>query len=207
MKKVNGILCLMFVSFFAAAQPGVGIKGGVNLTNIYTDAGSLSNNVKESLDSRTGFVFGVWGRVGQKVFLQPEVLVASRGGEVEIQPSGGGNSQFVDIKYTNLDIPVLIGFRPVKFLRVMAGPVATLKLNEDKKLRDALGDYTSNTGDIFKNATYGYQVGVGVNLLGFELDLRKDGSLSDININQFAGDPQFSQRANGWQLTLAKKIL
>jgi hypothetical protein len=207
MKKVSVIITLIMVSFVVKAQPGVGIKGGVNLSNIYTDAGSFGNNIKESLETRTGYVFGVWGRVGTKLYLQPEVLLVSRGGQVEIQPFGGGGPEFVDVKYTNLDIPLLVGFRPFKFLRVMAGPVATIKLNEDKKLREALGEYTSNTGEVFKNSSYGYQLGVGLKILGFELDLRKDGSLSDINMSQFAGDPQFSQRANGWQLTLAKKIL
>lgn len=207
MKQISVIVTLLMVSFFANAQPGIGLKAGMNLSNIYTDAGSLGNNIMESLDTRSGFVFGAWGRLGQKIYLQPEVLVASRGGQVEIQPFGGGSPELIDVKYTSLDIPVLIGFRPLKFLRIMAGPVATLKLNEDKKLREALGDYTTNTGDAFKNASYGYQIGVGVNLLGFELDLRKDGSLSDINVAQFANEPQFSQRANGWQLTLAKKIL
>ncbi|SOE20637.1 Outer membrane protein beta-barrel domain-containing protein [Spirosomataceae bacterium TFI 002] len=207
MKKISVIITLVMVSFLAKAQPGIGLKAGMNLTNLYTDAGSFGNNVKESLDTRTGFVFGVWGRIGQKVYLQPEILVATRGGEVEIQPFGGGGPEFVDVKYTDLDIPLLVGFRPFKFLRIMAGPVATIKLNEDKKLREALGEYTSNTGEVFKNASYGYQLGAGVKLLGFELDLRKEGSLSDINMSQFAGDPQFSQRANGWTLTLAKKIL
>ena len=126
---------------------------------------------------------------------------------MEIQPLGGGRPEFVDVKYTNLDIPVLIGFRPLKFLRVMAGPVASVKLSEDMKLRDALGEYTTNTGDAFKNATYGYQLGIGVKLIGMDIDLRREGSLSDVNQLNFAQEPQFSQRTAGWQLTLGFKII
>lgn len=207
MKKVSLILGLMLITVSVFAQSGLGLKGGVTLTNIYTDAGTFGNNIKESLDTKTGFVFGLYGRLGSKLYLQPELLIATRGGEVEVQPLGGGAPQVIDVKYTNLDIPLMIGFQPLKFLRIMGGPVASLKLSEDKKLKEALGDYTSNTGDAFKNATYGYQFGVGLKVLGFDLDLRKEGSLADINMLKLDGEPQFSQRASGWQLTLAKKIL
>lgn len=207
MKKICVFITLILASFIAQAQSGIGIKGGVNLTNIYTDAGSFKDNIQQSLDTKTGFVFGLYGRIGKKVFLQPELLVASRGGEVEIQPLSGGGPQIIDVKYTNLDVPVLIGFQPLSFLRIMAGPVASFKLSEDEKLRDALSAYTTNTGEAFKEATYGYQLGVGVKVLGFDIDLRKDGSLADINMLKLNGEPQFSQRASGWQLTLAKKIL
>lgn len=207
---MKNLLIVFFVLFsvgITQAQSGIGIKGGVNLSNVYTEAGSLGDNIKESLDTRTGFTFGVFGRIGKKLYLQPEVLVATRGGEVEIQPLGGGSPELVDVKYTNLDIPILIGFRPVKFLRIMGGPVASVKLSEDMKLRDALGEYTTNTGDAFKNATYGYQFGIGVKVLGIDVDLRREGSLSDINQLKFTQEPQFSQRTAGWQLTLGFKII
>ena len=87
MKKILSVFTLLLLSSFAFGQSGLGLKGGVNLTNVYTDAGSLGNNIRESLDTRTGFVFGVFGRVGKKFYLQPEVLVATRGGKVEVRPS------------------------------------------------------------------------------------------------------------------------
>lgn len=207
MKKLFVVFMTLLSIGAVQAQSGFGIKGGVNLSNVYTDAGSLGNNISESLNTRTGFTFGVFGRLGKKVYLQPELLVSTRGGEVEIRPLAGGAPELVDVKYTNLDIPVLIGFRPVKFLRVMAGPVASVKLSEDMKLRDALGEYTTNTGDAFKNATYGYQFGIGVKVLGIDVDLRREGSLSDINQLKFTQEPQFSQRTAGWQLTLGFKII
>lgn len=199
------VLCTFGATAFA--QSGIGLKGGVNLNRIQTDAGSLRENISQSLDTRTGFVFGAFGRIGDKFYLQPEVLVASRGGKVEVRPLGGGAPEIVDIKYSNLDIPILLGFRPVKFLRIMGGPVASLKLSEDKRLREALGDYTSNTGEALKNANYGYQFGVGIKILGLDLDLRREGSLSDINMLQLNNEAQFSQRASGWQLTLGIKII
>ncbi len=207
MKKLLAFFCLCLISMAGFGQSGLGIKGGVNLSNISTDAGSLKGNIQESFATKTGFVFGAWGRLGDKVYLQPELLVATKGGSVEVRPVGGGAPEVIDVKYTNLDIPLLLGFRPLNFLRVMAGPVASVKLSEDMKLKDALAEYTSDTGDALAQSTWGYQLGVGVKVLGLDIDLRREGGLSDINVLNFQNTEKFSQRQNGWVLTLGLKIL
>lgn len=205
------ILCLLLVQF-SFAQSGFGIKGGVNLSNVYTDAGSFNGSIKQSLDTRTGWVFGGWGRLGKnKFYLQPELLASTKGGKVEFTPTSNGipvgNPTIVDVKTTNLDIPILIGFKPVKFIRIMAGPVASIKLSEDQKLLEALKTYSNNTDQAFEQMTYGYQVGVGVKVLGLEIDLRKEGSLSDASSIKFKNEEKFNQRMSGWQLTVGFKIL
>lgn len=212
-KTKNTMKKLIFFGLFATifslnsqAQSGLGIKGGLTFNKVYTDAGSLKNNIQQSLDTQTGYVLGVFGRIGNKIYLQPELMVANKGGSIDVITLSGG-SQKIDFKYTNLDVPLLLGFKPVKFLRVMAGPVATVNLSSDQKLRDALRDYASNIDDTFKQATFGYQVGVGVKLLGLEIDLRKEGSLSDISMLNLQNNSKFSQRASGWQLTIGMKII
>lgn len=205
MKKIKilslfALLCSFSASF---AQSGLGIKGGLNFNKVYTDAGSLNSNIKESLDTQTGYVFGVFGRIGNKVYLQPEVLFAQRGGTIEIQNIGK-----VKYKYSNIDVPVLVGVRVLKFFRIMAGPVATFKLDEDKKLGESIKTYTSGSfDDAMKKATFGYQFGIGIKLLGFDIDLRKEGSLSEISQLNLQNNAQFSQKASGWQITLGLKIL
>lgn len=201
------LICLTLSSTVSFAQSGLGIKGGLNLTSISTDAGSLTSNITESFENRTGYAFGVWGRLGDKLFLQPELMIATKGGEINVTPAGGGLPQAVDVKYTDLDVPILIGFKPLNFLRIMGGPVASFKLAENESLRDALSSYTSNVGDALENATYGYQVGVGVKVLGVELDVRHQGSLSEISALNLTNNSKFSQRAQGWQVTAAFKIL
>lgn len=205
MKKIT-IFCLfaLVCSFSASfAQSGFGIKGGLNFNKVYTDAGSLNSNIKESLDTQTGYVFGAFGRIGNKVYLQPEVLFAQRGGTIEIQNIGK-----VKYKYSNIDVPVLVGVRVLKFFRIMGGPVATFKLDEDKKLGESIKTYTSGSfDDAMKKATFGYQFGIGIKLLGFDIDLRKEGSLSEISQLNLQNNSQFSQKASGWQITLGLKIL
>lgn len=206
MKKALFVLATLLVIQNSYGQFKLGIKGGVNVSKIYTDAGSLKSNFNESLDTKTGYAFGVYARLGKKLYLQPEVMFATKGGKVDYIPSGGGNPVSVNIKTNNIDIPVLIGYKLFNRLRVNAGPVASIKINEDGKFLDELRNVTSNPDEAFEKATFGYQAGVGIKLLGFDIDLRKDGSLSDISSKQFDGN-QFSQRLSGWQLTIGRKII
>lgn len=205
-KSALFLLLIPFISLSVKAQSGLGIKGGLNLTSISTNAGSFKNNIVESYNTRTGYAFGLFGRIGDKVYLQPELMVSTKGGEVDVFPVGGSSSQTVKVKYTDIDVPLLVGVKPLKFIRIVAGPVASFKVSEDETLRDALKAYTSNGNEAIKNATFGYQLGVGVKLLGLELDLRRQGSLSDISALNLSGD-KFSQRSAGWQFTVGIKLL
>jgi hypothetical protein len=209
MKKL--IFLGLFASIFvvnAHAQSGLGVKGGVTFNQVYTDAGSLKANFNESLDTRTGYVFGVYGRLGKKLFLQPEVVVANKGGSIDVIKVGSNIPQTLNFKYTNIDVPVLVGYKLFNRIRLMAGPVATLNINEDQKLKDALQGYVQNGVErTFNQASFGYQLGVGIKLLGVEVDLRKEGSLGDISMLNVSNNSQFTQRASGWQLTLGIKII
>lgn len=202
MKKITVLSLFAFICLASTtyAQKGfqLGIKGGVTFNQITTDAGSIGKNISQSYDTKTGYVVGVWGRFGNKVFLQPELLLAQKGGTIDIQNVGK-----VKFSYSNLDVPVLVGFKVLKIFRVNAGPVATFKLSEDQKLKDALAGLTSSD-DAIKNASFGYQLGVGVKILGINLDLRKVGSLSEISALNMSNN-QFKD--SGWQFTVGFKII
>lgn len=198
-------VCFALLAKLSFAQLNVGLKGGVTSSKIYTDAGSLKANFQESLENRTGFVLGAYARVGKKLFFQPEVLFASKGGKVDVTPLSGGTPLSVNLKTNSLDVPLLLGYKLLGKIRIMAGPVATFKLSEDQKFADQIKSITGDTKEAFANATFGYQAGVGIRLLGFDIDLRKEGSLGAISSKSFNED-QFNQRIDGWQLTLARKI-
>jgi Outer membrane protein beta-barrel domain len=206
MKKVFFVLLALIAVQNTFAQFKLGIKGGVNVSKIYTDAGSFKANFTESLDTKTGYTFGAYARLGKKLYLQPEVMFASKGGKINVTPMGGGSPVSVNIKTNNIDIPVLVGYKLFNRIRINAGPVASIKINEDGKFLDELKAVTGNVNAAFENATFGYQAGIGIKLLGFDIDLRKDGSLSDVSSKQF-NDDKFNQRLSGWQLTLGRKIL
>lgn len=191
------------------AQFTLGIRGGVNFSQLKTDSQqSVGVNIRQSLDTKTGYVGGVFARIGTKIFIQPEIIFSAKGGSINVLPQNGSTAQTVAIEYTNLDVPLLLGF---KFgpLRLNAGPVASFRIS-DKGLDDELKKYSSNVGESFKNASYGYQAGAGVDIGSFCLDLRYEGSLSDISSGDFRDNLMnkinFSQKSNLWQVTLGLKL-
>jgi hypothetical protein len=212
MKKKLFILLVTFCLTklnVSQAQFTLGIRGGVNFSQLKTDSQqSVGVNIKQSLDTKTGYVGGVFARIGTKIFLQPELIFSAKGGSINVLPQNGTTTQTVAIEYNNLDVPLLIG---LKFgpLRLNAGPVASFKIS-DKGLNDELKKYSSNVGESFKNASYGYQAGAGVDIGSFCLDLRYEGSLSDISSGDFKDNLMnkvtFSQKSNLWQVTLGLKL-
>ncbi len=207
MKKSFLIFSILLISQISMAQFSLGIKGGVSTSKIITDAGSFKANIKESLEGKTGYVFGVYASLGKKFYFQPEALLTSKGGKVDIIPTLGGTPVSVNIKTTNLDVPLLIGYKFFGKLKVHAGPVVSVKLNEDEKFVTELRKITGDVDAAFQTATFGYQAGIGIKLLGLNFDLRKDGSLSDISATKFGNGDSFNQRVSGWQITIGKNIL
>ena len=205
------LILLSFLAFAKGndsfAQFTIGIKGGVNFSQLKTDfkTQSFGNNLQQSLDTKTGYVGGVYMRIGTKFFVQPEFVFSAKGGSVNILKGGSTTtSQTLSIEYTNFDIPVLIGFK-VGPLRLNAGPMASFKIS-DKGLDEELKAYSSNVGESFKNASYGYQAGGGLDLGAFSVDLRYEGSLSEVTGNTF-NNINFTQKGNLWQMTLGLRLL
>ncbi|MDR6562826.1 MULTISPECIES: porin family protein [unclassified Arcicella] len=182
------------------AQFTFGIKGGVNFSQLKTDFKNQSAgaNLQQSLDTKTGYVGGVYFRIGKTIFLQPELIFSAKGGSMDF------NSKKVNVDYTSIDVPLLIGY---KFgpLRLNAGPLASFKVSES--IGDDLKNYSNNIGDSFKNASYGYQAGAGLDIGSLSVDLRYEGSLSDIsNVVDLSKSINYSQKGNLWQMTIGLRV-
>jgi Outer membrane protein beta-barrel domain len=188
------------------AQFTLGIKGGINLAQLKTDfkSQSVSELWKQSLDTQLGYAGGVYARIGSKLFIQPELIFSAKGGSLNILPANGSVEKTIAIDYTNLDIPLLIGY---KFgpIRINGGPMASFKLSSEAT-NEELKTYSSNVGESFKNAAYGYQVGGGIDIGSLSVDLRYEGSLSEVTVVDLTNKVNFSQKGNLWQLTLGLKL-
>ncbi|HEV7347538.1 porin family protein [Telluribacter sp.] len=239
MKNIkSGLLALLLcvaapqLSFGQAKGFALGIKGGVNLSKLsmgevlttrYDGNGNpylgyngqvVRDNLRESYDTRTGFVGGVYARFGKHLFIQPEVLVSTKGGSFEIIDNSGATPipRQVDVRFSNIDVPILIGLKGGPF-RINAGPMASFRIGDNQRLRDAFDQYTSGSfNDAMSQAVYGYQFGAGLDILGFSLDVRREGSFNDlavfkVNQNQAgSGSTTVGQRLNSWQVTLGMKL-
>ncbi len=191
MKKYILSIALLIASVAASkAQTTLGIKGGINFSKINTD------NIKES--SVTGYQAGLFARLGNTLYLQPEVYLGSRGGKFEGSSSGNSASASGKVTFTTLNVPLLLGTKLVSAgplsVRAMAGPIYTYNLSENNNVSSAIQDFGK-----YKNSTLGYQVGAGVDIGNITADLRYEGGLTKINEN-------YGQRANLWALSVGFKI-
>lgn len=212
MKKIFFALAFL-VAFQATAQFNrklifIGVRGGANFSRLETQDLSIKRPGASTLDffktnstNRTGYVVGAYARIGRKLFIQPEVLLSSKGGTFEIFKDGSTTPVNVDVKFSQIDIPVLIGLK-LGPLRFNAGPMASLNIAQGSQLGDALKVYTSqNVNKTIEQATFGFQTGVGLDIRSFNIDLRYESGLSNISQLNLQNNAQFNSKVSLWQLT------
>ena len=168
---------------------GFGIKAGLSSTEV-----DFKNKQFTPQGAQTGYHVGVFGRIGGGgFFVQPELLFTQTSGKFL-----SGQDQ-INVQFNRLDIPVMVGMRIFKVLRLQAGPIASL--NIDSKLKEA----GSTVREVdFENATLGYQAGLGLDFGNLSIDGRYEGGLSKWtqNIQNFQTD----NRINQWVLSVGFKI-
>lgn len=189
-KYILSAAILLFIGVSARAQFSLGVKGGVNFSQIHSD--NLHNS------SVTGYQAGLFARVGGPLYLQPELYLSGTGGHFR---SDDGNYSG-NVRFTNLNVPLLVGYRfgPKNLnFRLMAGPIYTYVMNTDRNLSDNFSAAFNDFGH-YRSSTLGYQAGFGVDLGAISADLRYEGNLTDIN-------PDYGQRQNLWALSVGFKLL
>lgn len=229
------LCCLLSASSSFAQTKGFafGVRGGVNLSQLsvgnvlmtrYDANGNpylkyngqeVRDNIQESIDSRTGFAGGVYARFGRHLFVQPEVLLSTKGGTFDIIRNDGDIPvrQQIDVRFSSIDVPILIGLKGGPF-RINAGPMASFRIGDNQKLRDAFHQYTSGSlNDALSQAVYGYQLGAGLDIFGLSIDVRREGTFTDLatfKVNHQAaggGSGTVRQKLTSWQVTLGIKLI
>lgn len=192
-----------------------GVKAGANLSNLRGDAvynsADPSVRIGNADTHLTGFVAGAFARLGSSLFIQPELLLSQKGGTYNVFRDGVSNEDNqVDVRFTNLDVPVLVGIRIGDVLRLNAGPIASLRMSENGGLRRALNEVgATSVEDNFKRATLGYQAGVGFDIGNLSLDLRYEGNFTnivDVNTDSSNLNSALQHKGNLWQATLGFAI-
>lgn len=188
-------ICLLSIGF-ASAQVlpdfSFGAKAGFNYSTFPSNG--LYNN-----SNKAGYLAGVWARFGALGFnFQPELYVTSKNLDVK-DNSGNVNKA----KFTSVDVPLLIGTKIGAFGlggRFYGGPVFSFAANKDQSYSDAAANAVKLN---YKDANYGIQVGAGVDIRDFSVDLRYEGGLNKIAY----GSNEYSHtRVSIFSLSLAYKI-
>jgi len=193
-KYLLSAVLLVAASISAKAQFSLGVKGGVNFSKINTNA------VGES--SVTGYQAGLFGRIGNSLYLQPELYLASKGGKFDFQTTNGTTvTTEGKVRFTTLNVPLLLGksfgAKDLNF-RVMVGPVYSYALDKNQSFSDNVSGAYQDFGN-YNKSTLGFQAGAGADIGAITADLRYEGGLSKVNSN-------YGQRQNLWALSVGFKI-
>ena len=197
MKKLTLIVLLTLSSLSLFAQKnGVGIKAGLSSTQVNFEGEQLVPS-----DAQMGYHLGVFARFGGVgFFVQPEVLFTQTSGRFKLElPATPNSNKSYEANFNRLDVPVMAGFRMLKVIRIMAGPIASF--NIDSSLKDA-GTTVQNID--FKKATLGYQTGVGVDLGNLSIEGKYEGGLS--KFTDKIGSLTTDNRLNQWVLSVGIKL-
>jgi hypothetical protein len=151
-------------------------------------------------------VAGVYARFGRRVFIQPELLAGIKYAKVNVLNAALGLDKKVEIGYTSIDIPLMLGYR-LGPLHVMAGPVASYSVTPTTTFSQ-LKALNGSLSDAATNAYFSYTAGAGIDLLGFTFDVRYESNLTDLSKTiPLPSGVNFSQKASSFQATLGMKIL
>jgi Outer membrane protein beta-barrel domain len=169
----------------------IGIKAGANLFKM--DGESFDQEYKFGYNvgafSELNFTSS-WGIQPELLFNQTNYRTGTQFSD--IYPDGVNG---VKGKLNYLSIPVLLSFRPIPLLSILAGPQFGILLNQDEHL-------VNNAGQAFKKGDFSLVGGAQLNLASIKLGARYVVGLNNINDLQ----NQNNWKNEGWQLYAGFRI-
>jgi hypothetical protein len=160
----------------------MGLKFGISSTKV-----DFKENNFIPGDSQIGYHVGLFGRLEFNGFyLQPEVLYTETGGTWVSNVAGPWGPPGFAGEFKRIDIPFLVGIRVFKYMRVQAGPIASIDTGSNFEMVSGWGFPMSPEP---QEATFGYQAGLGLDIGKFILDAKYESvpfaMYTDQRINQF----------------------
>jgi len=178
------LLSAMFVMAFSLAQaqddkpaPKFGIKGGINLSNLY--AGDVGD---ENL--KVGLNLGLMAKmpINNGFAIQPEVIYSSQGSRINYNNSilGKGEYRF-NLNY--VQVPVLAVVNIGEYFNIHVGPYISFLTSANIKELESDGDIDDIRDldvDDFNRVDYGFAGGVAFETKGFTAGARYNYGLKEV---------------------------
>ncbi|MCF6171701.1 MAG: PorT family protein [Bacteroidales bacterium] len=207
MKKITLLFASFLISGVMFGQLHFGPQIGYSASNLTLDTDSITNGLKNN------FLVGVFVRMGKKIYVQPEVNWMTQGSVFKYPSIQGGIVPLEqDIKLSTIQVPVNIGWRIINLevvnVRLFAGMAANFLMNANINTTSGNPDDYENAlvPDDFKNVTWQWDAGVGVDVLMFAIDIKYMGGLSNV-LNDFAiSGSTVTSKSNLFVVTLGWKI-
>jgi hypothetical protein len=171
MKKIS---LFLFVSFFSSAlfaqNASLGLKGGVNVSN-------LSNSSGYEMGSKVGFNGGLLAHVHlvPSLALQPEVVYSSQGAKYT---TSDGAEHKLSLNYIN--IPLQLQYMFNNGFRIQTGPQVGFLTGVKDKVADSETEFF--TSQDFETVDFAWSAGLGyLTYSGLGVDARYNFGISNAN--------------------------
>lgn len=142
-----------------------GIKGGINVSNLYVDNATDEN-------ARLGFNLGVYGQLfsTDAFALQPELLYSTKGSKVVY---GGPFNQEIQYNLNYIDLPVLAVIKIGESAEIHLGGYASYLLDANISYKgDLVNGVDQIDKDNLKSYDYGLVGGMGINFGSIQVGAR-----------------------------------
>lgn len=200
LKKLAGISFLAFLLMSTAplmAQddnpgPKFGVKGGVNLSQLYLD----QPNVQDQ-NMKVGYHIGLFGKIPVTDFLaiQPEILYSNAGAKITYGGSDLANVLGIqegevrfNLNYVQVPIALVANLGPLDF---HAGPYLSYLVGANVKNLQMADLNTNQLADLdtdsFMRLDYGLLGGIGVNINAITVGARYNYGLREVGSSGLAG--------------------
>ncbi len=195
-KLILVLIASMFIFTMSNAQLFTyGIKGGIGFSSLkFDDITGISDgsDVYDLItgDAVMGYHVGLQTRIKVAMLvIQPELYFNAGGGTVQ-QVVDGGSTEILNVNFSRIDIPVLIGVK-LGPARINVGPVGSFVLSETTDLTEIEPDF-----ELFSSSmTWGFQAGLGLDISKLSIDARYEGSLSSLGESFSVGGTDFPMDA------------
>ena len=159
--------------------PKIGVKGGVNFSNLYVDD-------VQSEKMKAGLNLGLFAKVPvtNGFSVQPEILYNNRGSKITFLSGFGGGEYRFNLNY--VEVPVLAVFNLGRYFNIHAGPYAAYLTSANVKAEDngsgneSLVDFNE---DNFNRFDYGLAGGIGFDVNNFTIGARYNYGLKEVGKN------------------------
>ncbi|MBZ4041229.1 MULTISPECIES: porin family protein [Flavobacterium] len=155
--------------------PEFGIKGGVNMSNLYSDSDDIDDE-----NALWGFNAGIFAAfpIADKVFIQPEILYTTKGAELDYNVAGvAGTNKF---KLNYIEVPLLVRFNLTENFNVHVGGYASYLVNAKLTGEGDIEFDDELDADDFERFDAGLSAGVGLDFNPISIGLRYNYGLTTI---------------------------
>lgn len=208
MKK---LIIILVASFFLVQSADAqlfkwGIKAGLGLNSLkiadltdIQDGSDVYDLVTG--DNVMGYHIGFQTQVNiAMIFIQPELYFNDGGAKIEEFKNDALDATF-NVDFQRIDLPLLVGVK-LGPARIKLGPVGSYVVKESISgdVQDLDPDYTFFS----QSMTWGYQVGLGLDISKISIDARYEGSLSSLGeaVNVGGNSYALDARPSQWVFSL-----